>query len=209
MKMARMFPLRQVLCASLNASRQWLLLLACAVSISGCTDSKVERSELTRPRLPERVGVERESDELAHVARTTDALCAKRVTSQPICNVDFSRLAAFYPMIDGLKVSITGYLVVDDNMLSLYATEEDYRNYIRGRSIDIRIADDSELKLFSDLLYRVVNVDAIYSKDFKSNNVRGKLGFLSGPFSVYAVDPRSDDQGIDEVFFSIDDKKDG
>lgn len=133
-------------------------------------------------------------------------LCARRIRSQPVCNVDFPRLAAFYPYVDQLEVSITGYLVVDNGMLALYATELDYRNQVRGRSIELRIGSKEDLRLFPKLLYRYVNVSGVYSWDFRSNNVRGRLGLMRGPFAAYMIDTRRVDQGIDEILFSVDEE---
>lgn len=179
------------------------LVLAIAMAVTGCHSGTNTTVEDSRQSGGERVDVGR-AGRLGSSDVAADILCARRIRSQPVCNVDFARLAAFYPYIGDLRMSITGYLVVDNGMLALYATELDYRNQVRGRSIELRIGGEEDLRLFEHLLYRYVNVDGVYSRDFRSNNVRGRLGLMRNPFRAYVIDPRHVDQGIDEVLFSID-----
>lgn len=132
-----------------------------------------------------------------------EVLCARRIASQPRCNVDFARLAAFHPFVDQLRISITGFLVVDGRLLTLYATEQDYRLQIRSRGVELRVVDEEERDQFAGLLDQYVNVDGVYSRDFESNNVRGRLGYMRGPFRLYEVKPHLADEGIDDVLFSL------
>lgn len=139
--------------------------------------------------------------------RAVHVLCARRIRTQPTCNVDFARLAAVYPLISSLRMSITGYLAVDNGVLALFATEQDYRNYVVSRSIQIRIHSKEEAQPFTNMMYTYVNIDGVYSKDFQSNNIQGRLGYMHSPVRVYKVDQRRVDLGIDEILLSAEAKE--
>ncbi len=186
-----------------SARRNMVLGLLVASILLGCDypsrDSPEPSQSARATRNASQEGVfQKFSDEAER------ALCAKVSPRQSVCFTDFTRLGAFYPFLENIEISITGYLVVDGGLLALYASEQDYQSYVRSRSVEIRVYDEAERDQFSGMLYRNVNIRAVYSKDFESNNKRGRLGFLRAPFSIYKVDPRLERADIDSVLIYVE-----
>lgn len=128
-------------------------------------------------------------------------LCSRRGGAN-WCNLDFVQIAVHNRALRGNRVYTLGYLAIDNGVVTLFASEQDYLNMANGRSLEVRGGLVELKKLFSDFGYSQVRLEGTFDQDADSRRA-GRLGLLHPPFKVVPLRPRIAKEGAADISVHI------
>lgn len=105
-------------------------------------------------------------------------VCAGNVKGEKLCHVSAASLAVLAPRIEGRMIQVTGYLVIDGGMLSLYPSEQDYLLGTNTQSLRIRAREEVQRSAFSKYGYSYVKMIGKYSSIDEDAIRSGRAGSL-------------------------------
>jgi hypothetical protein len=118
------------------------------------------------------------------------------------CETDFLRLSTNPYSAKGKHLRITGFLAVDNGIVALFASEEDYKSMERGRSIEVRGSREELVKLFSEFGYKKVRLEGTFGIDLHTRR-GGWLGVLLPPHAGTEVHPREAREGVEDIAVDV------
>lgn len=121
------------------------------------------------------------------------------------CNVDVMDIRFGKGSYDGRKISLTGYLVIIDGMLSIFPTELDYANGLTHNSIQVRGKQEAQKALFDKHGYSYVRVMATFHNGDALSRRMGALGILREPIEVLAPPPSHRREEWSDIRIFMDD----